>query len=115
MGLQVGPANEVARDVVDLAEPQADGRVDALHPLGLNAFVRGPRGIELVAARTLSMERQWRQLSVRRLVFDAEDRPIQWLHGLYRPDRYEYEMKLARVGDIDARVWVSSELSAQFH
>ncbi len=68
MGLQVGPANEVARDVVDLAEPQADGRVDALHPLGLNAFVRGPRGIELVAARTLSMERQWRQLSVRRLV-----------------------------------------------
>jgi GntR family transcriptional regulator len=54
-------------------------------------------------------------LSVRRLVFDAEDRPIQWLHGLYRPDRYEYEMKLSRVGDIDARVWVSSELSAQFH
>jgi GntR family transcriptional regulator len=53
-------------------------------------------------------------LSVRRLVFDAQDRPIQWLHGLYRPDRYEYEMKLSRVGDIDARVWVSSELSAQF-
>jgi GntR family transcriptional regulator len=53
-------------------------------------------------------------LSVRRLVFDAEDRPIQWLHGLYRPDRYEYEMQLSRVGDIDARVWVSSELSAQF-
>jgi GntR family transcriptional regulator len=48
-------------------------------------------------------------------VFDSEDRPIQWLHGLYRPDRYEYEMKLSRVGDIDARVWVSSELSAQFH
>ncbi|MBK6745637.1 GntR family transcriptional regulator [Ottowia sp.] len=54
-------------------------------------------------------------LAVRRLVFDSEDRPIQWLHGLYRPDRYEYEMKLSRVGDIDARVWVSSELSAQFH
>jgi GntR family transcriptional regulator len=53
-------------------------------------------------------------LSVRRLVFDAHDCPIQWLHGLYRPDRYEYEMKLSRVGDIDARVWVSSELSAQF-
>jgi GntR family transcriptional regulator len=50
-------------------------------------------------------------LAVRRLVFDSEDRPIQWLHGLYRPDRYEYEMKLSRVGDIDARVWVSSELS----
>lgn len=53
-------------------------------------------------------------LMVRRLVFDQQDQPIQWLHGLYRPDRYEYEMKLSRVGDVDARVWVSSELSAQY-
>jgi len=53
-------------------------------------------------------------LAVRRLVYDQDERPIQWLHGLYRPDRYEYEMKLSRVGDIDARVWVSSELTAQF-
>jgi len=53
-------------------------------------------------------------LMVRRLVFDQRDQPIQWLHGLYRPDRYEYEMKLSRVGDVDARVWVSSELSAQY-
>ena len=54
-------------------------------------------------------------LAVRRLVFDQQDRPIQWLHGLYRPDRYEYEMQLSRVGSIDAKVWVSKELSAQFH
>lgn len=54
-------------------------------------------------------------LSVRRTVFDQHERPIQWLHGLYRPDRYEYQMKLSRVGSIDARVWVSSELTAQFH
>lgn len=54
-------------------------------------------------------------LSVRRTVFDQNERPIQWLHGLYRPDRYEYQMKLSRVGSIDARVWVSSELTAQFH
>lgn len=67
-GLQVGPANEVAREVVDLAERVTEGRVDALHPLGLNAFVRGPRGVELLAARTLSRERAWRQLSVRRIV-----------------------------------------------
>jgi GntR family transcriptional regulator len=53
-------------------------------------------------------------LAVRRLVYDQDERPIQLLHGLYRPDRYEYEMKLSRVGDIDARVWVSSELTAQF-
>lgn len=54
-------------------------------------------------------------LAVRRLIYDDQERPIQWLHGLYRPDRYEYEMQLSRVGSIDAKVWVSQELSAQFH
>ena len=54
-------------------------------------------------------------LAVRRLIYDEQERPVQWLHGLYRPDRYEYEMQLSRVGGIDAKVWVSKELSAQFH
>lgn len=54
-------------------------------------------------------------LAVRRLIHDDEGRPVQWLHGLYRPDRYEYQMQLSRVGDIAAKVWVSRELSAQFH
>ncbi len=54
-------------------------------------------------------------LAVRRLIYDGKDRPVQWLHGLYRPDRYEYQMQLSRVGGIDAKVWVSKELSAQFH
>ena len=52
--------------------------------------------------------------AVRRVVFDAHERPIQWLHGLYRRDRYEYEMQLSRVGSIDAKVWVSKDLSAPF-
>ena len=54
-------------------------------------------------------------LAVRRLVFDAQDRPVQWLQGLYRPDRYEYQMQLSPVGGIDAQIWVSKELSANFH
>ena len=54
-------------------------------------------------------------LAVRRLIYDDQDRPVQWLHGLYRPDRYEYQMQLSRVGSIDAKVWVSQELSASFH
>jgi GntR family transcriptional regulator len=54
-------------------------------------------------------------LAVDRLIFDQQDRPVQWLQGLYRPDRYQYEMQLSRVGDIDAKVWVSQALSAQFH
>lgn len=53
-------------------------------------------------------------LSVRRLVFDKKERPMQWLHGLYRPDRYDYELKLSPVGDVDARVWVSNEITARF-
>lgn len=54
-------------------------------------------------------------LAVTRLIRDEQDRPVQWLHGLYRPDRYQYEMQLSRVGSIDAKVWVSTELTAQFH
>jgi GntR family transcriptional regulator len=54
-------------------------------------------------------------LAVRRLILDDQERPIQWLHGLYRPDRYEYEMQLSRVGSIDAKVWVSEDLSAKFN
>lgn len=54
-------------------------------------------------------------LAVRRLIHDEDGRPVQWLHGLYLPDRYEYQMQLSRVGDIDAKVWVSRDVSAQFH
>ena len=54
-------------------------------------------------------------LAVDRLIFDQQERPVQWLQGLYRPDRYQYEMQLSRVGDIDAKVWVSQALAAQFH
>ena len=54
-------------------------------------------------------------LSVRRLIYDDLDKPIQWLQGLYRPDRYEYQMQLSRVGSIDAQIWVDKELSAKFN
>jgi GntR family transcriptional regulator len=50
-------------------------------------------------------------LSVRRLVFDAAERPVLLLHGLYRPDRYEYQMELSQVGGIDARI-VAKEIRA---
>ncbi|MGE8615081.1 MAG: GntR family transcriptional regulator [Achromobacter veterisilvae] len=54
-------------------------------------------------------------LAVTRIVRDVDDRPVQLLQGLYRPDRYQYQLQLSRVGSIDAKVWVSEELSAQFH
>lgn len=49
-------------------------------------------------------------LSVQRLVYDASDRPVQLLQGLYRPDRYEYQMELSQVGGIEARV-VAGEIA----
>ena len=53
-------------------------------------------------------------LAVRRLIYDESDKPMQWLHGLYRPDRYEYQMEFSRIGNIDAKVWVSKEIPACF-
>ncbi|PUE51080.1 GntR family transcriptional regulator [Limnohabitans sp. 2KL-1] len=70
---------------------------------------------DVVIAQHLDVSVGSALLAVRRLIYDEEDRPIQWLHGLYRPDRYEYQMQLSRVGSIDAKVWVNQELSANFH
>ena len=54
-------------------------------------------------------------LAVDRVVRDTRDRPVQWLQGLYRPDRYQYEMHLSRVGSVDAKVWVSKDLTEKIH
>jgi GntR family transcriptional regulator len=70
---------------------------------------------DAAVARLLGVDVGSALLAVQRLVFDANERPVQWLQGLYRPDRYQYEMQLSRVGGLDAKVWVSEELSAQFH
>jgi GntR family transcriptional regulator len=37
-------------------------------------------------------------LSVNRIIHNLAGRPVQYLRGLYRPDRYEYRMKLSRNG-----------------
>ena len=50
-------------------------------------------------------------LAVRRLVFDTNDRPVQWLHGLYRPDRYEYHMDISQVGSSAATISVKENLA----
>lgn len=70
---------------------------------------------DVAVARMLGVDVGSALLAVQRLVFDVNERPVQWLQGLYRPDRYQYEMQLSRVGGIDAKLWVSEELSAQFH
>jgi GntR family transcriptional regulator len=48
-------------------------------------------------------------LAVTRLVRDVSGRPVQLLHGLYRPDRYEYRMDLSRTGEGAARIWYQND------
>jgi len=44
-------------------------------------------------------------LSVTRTVADQNGRPVEHINILYRPDRYQYRMKLARVQGTAARLW----------
>lgn|GEM_PF-584896 len=67
-GVQHGPANLLAAGAVSAADRVDRARHDALHQAGINVFVPERDGIRLTAARTLSYDPQWRQLSVRRLV-----------------------------------------------
>jgi hypothetical protein len=67
-GVQHGPANVLAAEVVDVAELVSPARHDELHTAGINVYLRERDGIRLTAARTLSRDPAYRQLSVRRLV-----------------------------------------------
>ncbi len=69
------------------------------------------RQADAAVARELEVAVGTALLAVHRLVFDADDRPVQWLHGLYRPDRYEYQMDVSKVGSVDARISVKESLS----
>jgi len=80
-GVPRGPANEPAWGVVDLTDRLDDERHGELHQNGVDVFRRQPDAIWLTGARTLSTDRQWRQLSVRRLLLLIERsvaRQLQW-------------------------------------
>jgi hypothetical protein len=67
-----GPANVLARDVLDVTTRVSATLHDDLHSRGINVFAAERDGIRLTGARTLSPDPQWRQLSVRRLVSTME-------------------------------------------
>ncbi|KAA2213017.1 GntR family transcriptional regulator [Teichococcus oryzae] len=50
-------------------------------------------------------------IALTRLVEDAQGRPIEHLHALYRPDRFTFEMRLQRTGTEGARRWSPLPLS----
>lgn len=80
-GVPHGPANVIATGVVKVLDRVSPGRHDELHPLGINVYMAERDGVRLTAARTLSSDSLWRQLSVRRLVTllcRVLERQMQW-------------------------------------
>lgn len=81
VGVPHGPANVLATGIVDVAERIGPAEHGRLHPFGINVFTVERDGVLLAAARTLSTDPIWRQLSVRRLVTLIErtlEREMQW-------------------------------------
>jgi hypothetical protein len=58
----------IARGVFDVTDRVSPARHDELHPRGINVYLRERDGVRLTAARTLSPDARYRQLSVRRLM-----------------------------------------------
>jgi hypothetical protein len=81
-GVPYGPANEIAQGAVDLIDRISPARHDQLHPHAINVFLKERDGVRLTAARTLSLDPSFRQLSVRRLITMLErvlEREMQWM------------------------------------
>lgn len=68
LGLPWGPANELASGAVRAEATVTDAEHDRLHELGVNVYRVERDGFRLTAARTLSLDPEYRQLSVRRLM-----------------------------------------------
>jgi uncharacterized protein len=68
LGVQHGPANEIAVGAVRVGDEVSPDHHDELHVSGVNVFVAERDGIRLTGARTLSRGPALRQLSVVRLL-----------------------------------------------
>lgn len=81
-GVPHGPANVLAAEVIGIDDVVASARHDELHQQHINVYLRERDGVRLTAARTLSRDPQWRQLSVRRLISmlrRALEQQMQWV------------------------------------
>jgi hypothetical protein len=81
LGISFGPANELAREAV-VGAPVTDAEHAALHEADIDVFRDERDGYRLTSAHTLSRDRDYRQLSVRRLMTMLRlvlDRQSQWL------------------------------------
>ncbi|KWR89106.1 GntR family transcriptional regulator [Cupriavidus sp. IDO] len=77
--------------------------------LGRASQILSARLADVVVAPLLDVPVGGALLAVRRVVQDKSGRPVQFLLGQYRPDRYEYRMELSPAGGDSANVWVENE------
>jgi hypothetical protein len=97
LGLPWGPANELARDAVRAEAAITDAIHDRLHGMGVNVYRAERDGFRLSAARTLSSDPDYRQLSVRRLMTMLRlslEQQTQWL--AFEPHTAELRERLLR-------------------
>jgi hypothetical protein len=97
LGLPWGPANELARDAVRAETAVTDALHDRLHGMGINVYRSERDGFRLSAARTLSSDPDYRQLSVRRLITMLRlslEQQTQWL--AFEPNTAELRERLLR-------------------
>lgn len=59
-----------------------------------------------IVAPLLGVETGAALLSVRRLVRDQTDRPVEHLQALYRPDAYEYQISMSRITKAKSKIWI---------
>ena len=88
-GVQYGPANELALGVFDVADRVSPARHDELHQGAINVYLHECDGVRLSAARTLSADQSYRQVSVRRLMTMLRRvlyRQMQW--AVFEPNDY---------------------------
>lgn len=97
-GVPHGPANLLAERVVGVEEEISPARHDELHPLGINIYLQDRDGVRLTAARTLSRDRDLRQLSVRRLMLMLRrtlERQMQWT--VFEPNNAQLRSELRQL------------------
>jgi GntR family transcriptional regulator len=58
-------------------------------------------------ARALAIHAGSPLIDVRRIVRDVDDRPVEFIRVLYRPDKYQFEMNLKRVRRREGMQWQS--------
>lgn len=98
LGLPWGPANALAVGAVLGADVVTDAVHDALHLQGINVYRQERDGLRLSAARTLSTDPEYIQLSVRRMMTMLAltlERQAQWL--VFEPNTPQLRATLTRM------------------